>query len=255
LKNKPSGFPVGMAPYQVTVAYDGTEFSGFQRQKNARSVQGELENALQNLGWLDKAILFAGRTDAGVHAEAQVISFQIEWKHGVSDLKKALNDNLPGDIAVQEVKTTHGDFHPRYDAKTRIYHYQIYTSETRNPLFERFYWRVWPAPDSEILAESTKDLIGTYDFRLLGCEINNEGKNTMRTVDFAEWQIMEGNRLFFIIGARSFLYHMVRRIVFLLVKIGQRNLEGIRWNLINEDAELPAGLAPAKGLFLEKVIY
>lgn len=244
-----------MAPYQVIISYDGTEFCGFQRQKNARTVQAEIERSLKKLGWQERTILFAGRTDTGVHAEGQVISFRLGWQHTDKELLNALNDNLPADISVREVNLTHEDFHPRYDAKGRVYRYQMYICDSRDALLERFYWRIWPAPEADILKDVVNGIIGTHDFRRLGCEVNGEEKSTSKTIDSAKWELLDDRRLIFRIRAQSFLYHMVRRIVFIFVKIGQGRIEPVDLNTNTDFAELPAGIAPANGLFLEKVIY
>ena len=244
-----------MAPYQVVISYDGTEFCGFQRQKNARTVQAEIENKLKNLGWQDQTIQFAGRTDTGVHAEGQVISFRLDWRHSDKELLYALNDNLPRDISAREVRKTYEGFHPRFDAKARIYRYQIYVCSSRDALLDRFFWRVWPAPDTKLLEKAAEGIVGTHDFRRLGCEINGEGNATKKTIDSAKWEILDGHRLIFSIRAQSFLYHMVRRIVFILMKIGQEKIEPVDLNANKVFAELPAGIAPANGLFFEKVIY
>jgi len=244
-----------MALYKVIISYDGTDFCGFQRQKNGRSIQGEMESTLKELGWKERSIWFAGRTDAGVHAEGQVISFQLDWQHKDIELIKALNKYLPDDISVKEVQQTHAGFHPRYDAKARIYRYQIYGGQSRDALLDRFYWRVWPIPDEDLMIESVKGILGTHDFRRLGCDVNGGDGVQKRTVDSAEWQFLEDHRFFLRIRAQSFLYHMVRRIVFLLIRIGQKKIEPFDLNKGLDFSKLPAGIAPAKGLVLEKVIY
>ncbi|MFO3797234.1 MAG: tRNA pseudouridine(38-40) synthase TruA, partial [Anaerolineales bacterium] len=105
-----------MARYKLTLAYDGTHFAGSQRQKGQRTVQGELERALRNLGWPGDSVLLAGRTDGGVHAWGQVAAFDWEWPHSLEALQKALNANLPGDMVVREVEIVPAAFHPRYSA-------------------------------------------------------------------------------------------------------------------------------------------
>src|SRR5512143_2871062 len=101
-----------MARYQLTLAYDGTDFFGSQRQASKRTVQGELEKALQRLGWTDRSVLMSGRTDTGVHATGQVASCDLDWSHSDEKLLKALNAMLPNDIAVQKVCMVNADFHP-----------------------------------------------------------------------------------------------------------------------------------------------
>ena len=123
-----------MARYQLILAYDGTDFSGFQRQGKARSVQQVVETALHHLDWQEDTILFAGRTDAGVHASGQVIVFSLDWLHEDATLVNALNAWLPADVVVQSIMRTEADFHPRYDASSRIYNYNIYHLPQDQPL-------------------------------------------------------------------------------------------------------------------------
>jgi tRNA pseudouridine(38-40) synthase len=106
-----------MPRFRAIVEYDGTDFLGFQRQAQGRTVQGELEAALSRIGWAGTAVLGAGRTDAGVHAAGQVIAFDFEWQHGDGDLVRALNANLPEDVAIKQAETCPPDFHPRFAAK------------------------------------------------------------------------------------------------------------------------------------------
>ena len=102
-----------MARYQIILAYDGTGLSGSQRQATARTAQSELENALRRLGWQGRSVLLAGRTDTGVHASGQVAAFDLEWNHPLDELVRALNSNLPVEMAVSAAKIVPDDFHPR----------------------------------------------------------------------------------------------------------------------------------------------
>jgi tRNA pseudouridine38-40 synthase len=170
-----------MAPYQITIAYDGTEFCGFQRQVTDRTVQGELEKALRRLGWDESSILSAGRTDSGVHASGQVVSFNLEWGHSQQKLLDALNDLLPDDISVKDLSLAPEGFHPRYDARARRYRYQLYFNPIKDPLKERFFWRVWPEPDKNMLRSASKLFIGKYDFRAFG-RPPNEKSTSVRTI-------------------------------------------------------------------------
>lgn len=244
-----------MAHYQVIIAYDGTEFSGFQRQSNRRTIQGEIEKALNSIGWKEGSILSAGRTDSGVHAEGQVVSFMLDWDHHPTDLVKALNDNLPADISAKSAKKVQNVFHPRFDAVERIYRYQFVFQPMRNPLMERFFWRVWPMPERKIILKSSKKLIGTHDFSSFG-KPPEDDITTARTIQSIKWKFENPDKGYIRISAKSFLYHMVRRIVYILVRIGQEKIDAVdlEFNLAGQK-ELPAGIAPACGLFLEKVNY
>src|SRR5512138_3419368 len=122
-----------MARYQLTLAYDGTDFFGSQRQAKRRTVQGELEKALCKLGWVGRSVIMAGRTDTGVHATGQVASFDLDWSHPDEELLRALNAFLPGDLAVQQAQIVDARFHPRFDATSRRYCYHLFCQPVRDP--------------------------------------------------------------------------------------------------------------------------
>jgi tRNA pseudouridine38-40 synthase len=247
-----------MARYQVILAYDGTAFFGFQRQvqgKKSRTVQAVIETALRQIGWQGETILAAGRTDAGVHAAGQVVAFDLDWLHGEQALLAALNANLPHDVAVQAVLERRADFHPRYDALRRSYRYRILCSPLRDPLRERYAWRVWPAPELQRLQASAKELLGSHDFAAFGSP-SHPGGATVRQVFEAGWRT-QADELTFEITANAFLFRMVRHLVGLQVSIGQRALEVAVINQCFQSGsrELAKVLAPAQGLSLVQVVY
>ncbi len=249
-----------MARYQVILAYDGTEFRGFQRQaRKARTVQGVLEVALRRIGWQGQSILAAGRTDTGVHASGQVVSFDLDWNHPPSALQAALNANLPPDVAARSVIEVKADFHPRYDALARCYQYRIFCQPVRDPLRERYAWRVWPAIELERLQQAATFLAGIHDFGAFGTPPRTGG-TTVRTVSRAAW-LQERTDLIFEIVADAFLYRMVRRLVGLQVAIGQGvlQIESLHNLLKAAGSEgtpsLVKPLAPPQGLYLVEVLY
>jgi tRNA pseudouridine38-40 synthase len=247
-----------MARYQVILAYDGTAFFGFQRQvqgKKSRTVQAVIETALRQIGWQGETILAAGRTDAGVHAAGQVVAFDLDWLHGEQALLAALNANLPPDVAVQAVLERRADFHPRYDALRRSYRYRILCSLLRDPLRERYAWRVWPAPELQRLQASAKELLGSHDFAAFGSP-PHPGGVTVRQVFEAGWRT-QADELTFEITANAFLFRMVRHLVGLQVSIGQGALEVAVINQCFQSGsrELAKFLAPAQGLSLVQVVY
>lgn len=245
-----------MADYKSIVAYDGTEFEGFQRQADGhRTVQGEFEAALGRLGWTESSLRAAGRTDRGVHARGQVIAFGLNWAHGPLKLTQALNSELPPDIAVRSSGRVPDGFHPRYAALSRCYSYRLYCDATRDPLRERWAWRVWPAPDLARMGRAAQALVGRRDFRPFGSDPGSGG-NTIRQVMLAEWNTTEDG-LAFQIEADAFLYRMVRRIVSALVAVGQRkaSTEALERLLENPGERWQWGLAPARGLCLESVKF
>lgn len=211
-----------MARYQLILAYDGTGFFGFQRQGETRTVQSVIENALCELGWQEESILFAGRTDTGVHASGQVISFQLDWQHDDADLVNALNAKLPNDAAVRNISKVRAEFHPRYDAVSRSYVYRIYQAAERNPLMDRYAWKVWPLLDGKLLENSSRVFVGKHDFTAFGRPMK-PGSTTIREVIESKWvKTAEGWE--YKISANAFLYHMVRRVVFVQVEVARGNL-------------------------------
>jgi tRNA pseudouridine38-40 synthase len=257
--------------YQVILAYDGSRYHGFQRQSQAitkagtPTVQGVIEDALRLIGWEGSSILVAGRTDAGVHALGQVVTFDLAWNHGIQDLQAAINANLPGDVVARHVSGVDATFHPRYDAITRRYRYHIFCQELRHPHRERYAWRVWPPVEIELMRKVASQLVGTYDFAAFGTP-PKDGGTTIRTVQSADWFTIKRDpsdlslgvpELCFEIVANAFLYRMVRRVVDVLVGIGQRKLDAdlILHLLASPPSSVVRGLAPANGLFLVDVTY
>ena len=173
------------------------------------------------LGWQERTVYLAGRTDTGTHASGQVAAFDLDWGHGPDRLQDALNAYLPHDMAVSGVKTVSDTFHPRFDASSRRYRYRLFCADTRNPLRERYAWRVWPVVnDLKPLADIW---LGTHDFSAFGSPTRTGG-STIRSVHFAEWQFRD-NEWIFEIQADAFLYRMVRRLVFVQVAIGQGRIQ------------------------------
>jgi tRNA pseudouridine38-40 synthase len=243
-----------VARYQIIIAYDGTRFAGSQRQAKAPTIQGELEGALTRLGWKGKGLMLAGRTDSGVHAAGQVGAVDLDWRHTPDELGRALNAALPADISVQRVRLAPAGFHPRFDASSRRYRYRLYCHQVRDPLRERYAWRVIPAPDGETLATTAGMLMGRHDFAAFGSP-PGKSANTVRTVSDALW-MKEGDEWQFEVQADAFLYRMVRRMVFVQVAAAQGRLSPrLIQAALAEKQRLPAGLAPACGLTLMSVSY
>jgi tRNA pseudouridine38-40 synthase len=249
-----------MARYQIILAYDGTGFLGSQRQASSRTAQSELEKALRKLGWHGKSVYLAGRTDTGTHASGQVASFDLDWTHPIEKLQDALNAHLSTDMAVKQVKVVMDDFHPRFDASSRRYRYRLYCASVRDPLRERYAWRVWP--EVADLTPLANVWLGTHDFAAFGTP-PRPGGSTVRTVKIAMWQ-QQADEWTFEIQANAFLYRMVRRLVYAQVAVGQSRLSLKTLTQALDDrleirkaaqAQIPANLAPACGLTLVEVRY
>jgi tRNA pseudouridine38-40 synthase len=245
-----------MPRYRSLLEYDGTDFLGFQRQAAGRTVQGEVEAALGRLGWTGRTLWGAGRTDAGVHASGQVIAFDLEWAHGAEALGRALNANLPSDVAAREVAESEAEFHPRYSARGRRYRYTLYNQPVRSPLAARYSWQVWPALDVAALRAASEHLLGRHDFASFGIDPDG-GTNTVRTVRVADWAEAPGGRLTFDIEAEAFLQRMVRSVVGALRQVGGGALSagGFADLLAAKDRRQCPPAAPPQGLCLVAVLY
>jgi tRNA pseudouridine38-40 synthase len=249
-----------MARYKIILAYDGTDFLGSQRQSRSRTTQSELEKALRRLGWHGQTVYLAGRTDTGTHASGQVAAFDLDWGHGLDKLQDALNAYLPMDMAVREVRREADDFHPRFDASSRRYRYRLFCADVRDPLRERYAWRVWPAVKD--LSPLAMIWLGKHDFAAFGTPMR-VGGSTIRTVLTARWQHQEDEWIFEV-QADAFLYRMVRRLVYAQVAVGQARIApDVLAQALDDTPEarklaqsqIPAGLAPACGLTLAEVNY
>lgn len=247
---------------RAKAAYDGTEFLGFQKQAgDARTVQGEIETALGKVTGQYIAVLAAGRTDTGVHATGQVIAFDANWAHSLDALTRAINFNLPEDVAVRELVECEPGFHPRHSAVSRTYEYSAYVDDVRQPLLWRFAWLIERAPDVALMNEAAGALIGRHDFAAFGTPPSaRPDETTVRQVMQANWRWTNEqarDRLVFTIEANAFLFRMVRRIVIALARVGfgQISPDELREILQSKDAQRIKGLAPACGLCLVDVKY
>ncbi len=239
---------------RAVVAYDGTDYGGFQRQANAPSIQAVLETALAQVTQEAVTVLAAGRTDAGVHAAGQVIAFDTAWRHSLGDLQRALNAVLPADVAVLEVAEAAPDFHPRYAARSRRYRYTIYNAPVRCPLARRYSLHVAEPLGLAAMQQAAQCLVGEHDFAAFGRP--PQGETTVRRVLAAEWG-GELPWLTFDIEANAFLYHMVRSIVgtLLLVGRGEMSVEEFAAVLASCDRGRAGPTAPPHGLCLMEVRY
>ncbi len=239
---------------RALVAYDGTDYSGFQRQANAPTIQETLEDALAQVTQEVISIVAAGRTDAGVHAVGQVIAFDTAWRHGPQALQRALNALLPRDIAIREVHEAQADFHPRYDAVRRCYRYSLYNAPVRCPLNRRFRHHIARPLDVDAMQQAAQMLVGEHDFATFGQP--PQGTVTIRRLFRAEWRDETPN-LAFEIEANAFLYRMVRSIVgtLLLVGQGRMSVEAFAAAFVSQERSQAGPTAPPHGLCLVKVVY
>lgn len=245
--------------YRATLAYDGTAYEGFQRQAEGRqTIQGEVEQALGRVIGQPVTVIGAGRTDSGVHATGQVIAFNADWRHGADALLRAINANLPPDIALQDLSPALPGFHPRFSARSRLYCYDVAQTAQRQPLLRNRAWQVRDELDGEAMRQAAALLLGEHDFAAFGRP--PQGENTVRRVYRSEWEQQPtpfGTWWTYRIEANAFLQHMVRRVVGALVAVGQKRLTVAEFDDIFRRADLSGmkWLAPPQGLTLEAVRY
>jgi len=243
-----------MPRFKLEIEYAGTRYSGWQIQKNARTVAGEIERAVHAATGVKTFELYgAGRTDAGVHAVAQVAHLQLDTRIDEATLLGMINDELPADINIVVLARAPQRFHARHDAVARSYVYQI--SRRRTAFAKPFVWWVRDDLDVEAMRLAAALLVGMKDFRSFAVS-DGEDRSTKVQVDGVE--IVEHDPLVLVRMAGShFLWRMVRRVVGVLVAVGRRELrvEAVA-RLLEEQSDVPATLtAPPSGLFLERVFY
>jgi tRNA pseudouridine38-40 synthase len=252
--------------WKLTLEYDGTKYSGWQEQKNARTVQGQLRKAAEDFFGADVEIQGSGRTDAGVHARAQVAHLRIRPKPeskrrhypAANEILRALNDRLPADVCILEVTEAPATFHARHDALARTYIYQI--STRRTAFSKKYVWWVREPLDIPAMSRAARTLIGRHNFVCFRAQDpSRPDESTVVVVDDAGIDV-DGHLILFRITGSHFLWRMVRRIAGVLVKIGKGEMTLADFNRLLEGKAGPAldvagWTAPASGLFLEKVTY
>jgi tRNA pseudouridine38-40 synthase len=238
--------------YRATVEYDGTDFAGFQVQPGRRTVQGVLEDAVRRLGdGVAQRVDGAGRTDAGVHAEGQVIAFSYDGRLTATELGQALEALMPGDVTIRDLRRTTPGFHPRYAARYREYRYTVWNGP-RSPLRERLALGVRDPLDIAAMARVGSVFIGRHDFRAFGAT----DRSPVRTV-IAVRVRRQGRHVTIDVRADSFLRGMVRRMVAVLLEAGLGKIDeaAVRAALAAGRPALDGAAVPAKGLSLRRVAF
>jgi tRNA pseudouridine38-40 synthase len=249
-----------MRTFKIIVSYDGTDFSGFQRQANARSVQAELEAALAPIEGRKVTVAGAGRTDAGVHALGQVASFKLTNSIAAAELSQALNARLPEDVRVLSAEEAEDRFHAQFSARAKVYRYRISNTPVLSPFQRRYAWHISRTLDLDAMQRGAQELLGEHDFAVFQAK-SGEARTTRRLVSHAAWSedpLAGGGRLLtFEIGGTGFLKYMVRAIIGTLVEVGdgRRTPASIRELLASGHRAAAGPTAPPAGLYLVRVDY
>ncbi len=250
-----------MTTFKITLEYDGTRYSGWQIQKNARTVMGEIRKAALQVFDGEIDIQGAGRTDAGVHALGQVMHIKVSsaTRQAAPDvIKRRLNDLLPADIAILNVERARPSFHARHDARERVYLYQI--SRRKQAFIKRHVWWVKDQLDIERMSEAVSMLVGRHDFVCFrASDPSRPGESTIVEINGAAVETDQEIIQFRIAGSH-FLWRMVRRIVGALVKVGKHEITTKEFRQLldgrcDEKLDVAEWTAPASGLFLEEIRY
>ncbi len=242
-----------MFNYKMKIQYDGTNYSGWQIQENASTVQQILTDAIEQITREEVKLIGSGRTDAGVHALGQVANFIIDKNLDLFKFKHSLNSVLPSDISLVEINKVDEKFHSRFDAKQRSYIYLI--SKEKSPFYFRYSYFHKNDLDTNMLNNLSRSFLGEKDFSSF-CKVNTGVDSKICNVFETGWRKNKNFYLFYI-EANRFLYGMVRTIVGTLLRAIQSENPGqyIKKIINFKNRESAADSAPAKGLFLYKVKY
>ena len=244
-----------MPRFKLTIEYAGTRYSGWQIQKNARTVQGELVREVRDLtGRSDCELYGSGRSDAGVHALAQVAHLDVSTPLSADLLRRRLNDDLPGDINILAATQVPHRFHARHDAVARRYVYQV--SRRRTAFAKPYVWWVKDPLDVERMQQAAAAFVGFHDFSSFAASDSGDEAPSRVLIDRLD-VVQSGALVLFVVEGSHFLWRMVRRLVGVLVSIGRGELDArAAQEYLVKPSAVPARLtAPASGLFLARVFY
>ena len=241
---------------KLTVAYEGTQYGGWQRQPNAVTAQELIEKALERLCGSRFMVHGSGRTDAGVHARGQVASCSLTTHHSPATIQRALNANLPGDVRILRVHEVNDKFHARFSARGKEYRYQIDCGVVADPFRRRYAWHHPQSLNIAAMRRAARLLQGRHDCSALSANPMRTVENPVRTISRLTI-IKRGQLLTISVSADGFLYKMVRAIVGALVKVGDGRLtvEQLRVLMRGKKRTALVETAPAHGLFLWRVDY
>jgi len=242
--------------FRIHVAYEGTAYSGFQRQAQGETtVQGLLEEALEQLTEQAVTVVGASRTDAGVHALGQVCHFEVDTSIPVDKLPLAINSETPRDVVVWHAQRVRPEFHAQHDAVFKRYRYRVWRGRYPSPFWRRYAYHVWYPLDLGVARAASRVLVGHRDFAAF-CAAGSTAETTSRTL--AVLDICErGPLVEFVFGGDGFLYKMVRNIMGTLLEVaaGRQPASWVRSVLLSKDRTGAGPTAPPQGLILERVFY
>ena len=243
-----------MPTYRITIAYDGTDFRGYASNPGVRTVQAELEAALSTVIGSPVATVVAGRTDAGVHARANVVSFESDVVLGAKRMQRSITSMLGPEIVAVDAAVAPDGFDARFSADSRRYRYRIDAGAVPDPLLRRVAWHVSDALDLEAMDQAADALVGEHDFASL-CRAA-EGRSTVRTVLAAAWHL-EAPGPVFDVTSLAFCHQMVRSMVAVCVEVGRGRVDAgaVPSILDARDRNAARGAAPPHGLVLWEVGY
>ena len=244
-----------MRTIKIVIAYDGSAYHGFQKQKHMLTVQGVVEEVLAKLCGEKVVTAGSGRTDAGVHALAQTLTFTTNGRIPCANMVRAAASLLPQDIVLVSAEEAEEGFHARFSARWKTYEYKLLINEHDNPFMVRYAWQLRQQPDVQAMNAAAALLIGTHDFSAFR-STGSVDSSPIKTIYAAHWR-QHGEELLFRISGDGFLYHMVRNLVWSLVQVGlgRRTQEDFAAELQAKRCEFLNSPAPAEGLYLAQVGY
>ena len=255
---RPHRYDATLQGHKLTISYRGTEFSGWQgqRQANKRTVQECIEAALKKLWGAEISLQGSGRTDTGVHALGQIASFNAPRRHNAVDLLRALNANLPRDVRIVKAQLVSPAFHARFDARGKTYRYLIWNQFVQDPFTLDTHFHVPRPLDLPAMRRAARMLLGRHDFASFTSNPGYERESTVRVMKRASI-VREGPELIFHFTADGFLYRMVRNLVGGLVKVGLGKMTADDFGAALRACKRSAApaTAPACGLYLMNVVY